>query len=82
MVLSQCLIGFSLPFRRNLLDEYPEDPDYTPLMEDRPGGFNWGAAGAPQVNNNAGGTGAPERGAGAAADADLPNNVNNNNNNQ
>ena len=53
-------------------------------MEDRPGGFNWGAAGAPQVNNNAGGTGAglaaaPERGAGDAAAADLPNNVNNNN---
>lgn len=43
--------------RKNLLDEYPEDPDYTPLEEDRPGGFNWGAAGgvaafAQNLNNN------------------------------
>lgn len=25
-----------------LFDAHPHDPDYTPLPEDRPGGFNWG----------------------------------------
>lgn len=29
-------------FRRKLFDEAPEDSNYTPLPEDRPGGFNWG----------------------------------------
>lgn len=28
--------------RRTLFDAYPDDPDYTPPPEDRPGGFNWG----------------------------------------
>ncbi|KAG5314902.1 DERL2 protein, partial [Pseudoatta argentina] len=27
---------------KNLFDAYPEDPDYMPPPEDRPGGFNWG----------------------------------------
>lgn len=39
-------------FRKNLLDEYPEDPDYTPLDEDRPGGFNWGGANNNFLNND------------------------------
>ncbi|CAH0390825.1 unnamed protein product [Bemisia tabaci] len=29
-------------FLKNLLDGNPDDPDYVPSMEDRPGGFNWG----------------------------------------
>jgi hypothetical protein len=29
-------------FRKALFDAHPQDPDYTPLPEDRPGGFNWG----------------------------------------
>lgn len=32
---------FSLS-RRKLFDEAPEDNNYAPLPEDRPGGFNWG----------------------------------------
>lgn len=28
--------------RRRLFDEGPEDSNYAPLPEDRPGGFNWG----------------------------------------
>lgn len=43
-----CLI-----FRRKLFDEAPEDNNYTPLPEDRPGGFNWGEEQA--QNNNAAG---------------------------
>ncbi|CAD1472374.1 unnamed protein product, partial [Heterotrigona itama] len=27
---------------KTLFDAHPEDPDYTPPPEDRPGGFNWG----------------------------------------
>ncbi|KYM84348.1 Derlin-2 [Atta colombica] len=27
---------------KTLFDAYPEDPDYMPPPEDRPGGFNWG----------------------------------------
>ncbi|XP_048509985.1 derlin-2 isoform X2 [Athalia rosae] len=27
---------------KSLFDAHPEDPNYTPLPEDRPGGFNWG----------------------------------------
>ncbi|KDR23092.1 derlin-2 isoform X2 [Zootermopsis nevadensis] len=27
---------------KSLFDAHPQDPDYTPLPEDRPGGFNWG----------------------------------------
>lgn len=29
-------------YRKTLFDAHPEDPDYTPPPEDRPGGFNWG----------------------------------------
>ncbi|PSN40624.1 Derlin-2 [Blattella germanica] len=29
-------------FRKALFDAHPHDPDYTPLPEDRPGGFDWG----------------------------------------
>uniref|UniRef100_A0A224XIT1 Derlin n=1 Tax=Panstrongylus lignarius TaxID=156445 RepID=A0A224XIT1_9HEMI len=29
-------------FLKALLDPVPEDPDYTALPEERPGGFNWG----------------------------------------
>lgn len=28
--------------RKTLFDAHTEDPNYTPLPEDRPGGFNWG----------------------------------------
>lgn len=27
---------------KTLFDAHPEDPDYMPPPEDRPGGFNWG----------------------------------------
>lgn len=29
-------------YRKRLFDEAPEDSNYAPLPEDRPGGFNWG----------------------------------------
>lgn len=29
-------------FSKTLFDAHPEDPDYMPPPEDRPGGFNWG----------------------------------------
>lgn len=29
-------------FRKNLFDSQPEDADYVPLPEERPGGFEWG----------------------------------------
>lgn len=29
-------------FRRAIFDELPEDSDYIPAPEDRPGGFEWG----------------------------------------
>lgn len=35
-------IGNTVFFRKSLFDAHPQDPDYTPLPEDRPGGFNWG----------------------------------------
>lgn len=38
-----------LNFRRKLFDEAPEDTNYEPLQEDRPGGFNWGEE---QAQNN------------------------------
>ena len=28
--------------RKTIFDRAPVDPDYVPLPEDRPGGFNWG----------------------------------------
>ena len=31
-------------FLKVLCDPAPEDPGYVPLPEDRPGGFDWGAA--------------------------------------
>ena len=30
---------------QTLFDGEPEDPNYNPLPEERPGGFDWGAAG-------------------------------------
>lgn len=36
------LISFFTYFRRRLFNEIPDESDYTPLPEDRPGGFNWG----------------------------------------
>lgn len=33
---------FIFIFSKKLFDEHPEDPDYAPLPEDRPGGFAWG----------------------------------------
>ena len=30
--------------RKTLFDNRPSDPDYVPLPEDRPGGFDWGDA--------------------------------------
>lgn len=32
----------SYVFRRTIFDANPDDPDYTPLPEERPGGFEWG----------------------------------------
>lgn len=29
-------------FRKSLFDAHVEDPDYHPLPEERPGGFEWG----------------------------------------
>jgi len=31
--------------RKRLFDSPPEDPNYQPLPEERPGGFNWGEGG-------------------------------------
>ncbi|XP_075220931.1 derlin 2 isoform X1 [Lycorma delicatula] len=31
-------------FMKSLFDAQPEEPEYTPLPEERPGGFNWGGA--------------------------------------
>jgi hypothetical protein len=36
------ILSFQLCFRKSLFDERPQDPDYTPLPEDRAGGFDWG----------------------------------------
>lgn len=33
---------FMLFCRTYLFEGAPEDPNYNPLPEDRPGGFNWG----------------------------------------
>lgn len=38
-------------FRKTLFDPHVEDPDYNPLPEDRPGGFEWGAADNRPQNN-------------------------------
>lgn len=29
-------------FRKTLFDTHPDDADYVPLPEERPGGFEWG----------------------------------------
>jgi len=39
---------------RTLFDGEPEDPNYNPLPEERPGGFDWGAAGENAEANNLG----------------------------
>jgi hypothetical protein len=39
-----CFNQYIAFFRKVLLDPHPEDLDYAPLPEERPGGFNWGAA--------------------------------------
>lgn len=33
---------FQCLYRRTLFDPAPEDADYVPLPEERPGGFEWG----------------------------------------
>ena len=46
-----------------LFDAAPEDPNYNPLPEERPGGFDWGAGGARENGDiDANGQG-PEEGA-------------------
>lgn len=35
-------IFLNIFFRKTIFDGAPIDPDYVPLPEDRPGGFNWG----------------------------------------
>ncbi len=39
---------FLLATRKALFDPVEEDPNYNPLPEDRPGGFDWGAPRPPQ----------------------------------
>ena len=39
---------------QTLFDGEPEDPNYNPLPEERPGGFDWGAAGENAGANNIG----------------------------
>ena len=39
---------------QTLFDGEPEDPNYNPLPEERPGGFDWGAAGENAEANNLG----------------------------
>lgn len=52
-LLSSILFLIVWFYRRKLFDESPElDTNYTPLPEDRPGGFNWGEEQA--QNNQAG----------------------------
>lgn len=35
-----CVVNY---YRKTLFDPPPEDADYVPLPEERPGGFDWGA---------------------------------------
>lgn len=37
---------------KTLLDGRPEDSDYNPLPEERPGGFNWGEADAAEPRDH------------------------------
>ena len=39
-------------FLSAIFDPVTEDPDYAPLPEDRPGGFDWGNAEGRQQNDN------------------------------
>lgn len=39
-------------YRKALFDSRSLDPDYNPLPEDRPGGFNWGEADDQRPNEN------------------------------
>jgi Derlin-2/3 len=41
-----------LSFRKTIFDGPVEDPNYHPLPEDRPGGFNWGEGEQVGVDNN------------------------------
>uniref|UniRef100_U5EW22 Derlin n=1 Tax=Corethrella appendiculata TaxID=1370023 RepID=U5EW22_9DIPT len=43
-----CKILKTPQFLKNIFDDPIEDPDYTALPEDRPGGFNWGGGGGQQ----------------------------------
>lgn len=42
-------ISFLFPPRKLLFDTHTEDPLYNPAPDERPGGFDWGGAGAPGV---------------------------------
>jgi hypothetical protein len=42
MIKCKNILMLQYCFRKTLFDADPQDPDYTPLPEDRPGGFNWG----------------------------------------
>lgn len=57
---SPCIKLYVIIYRRRLFNEHHEnDPNYMPLPEDRPGGFNWGegaqapAAAAPAAGGDA-----------------------------
>lgn len=41
-ILSSFFFFFWIDYRKTIFDAPPEDPNYQPLPEDRPGGFNWG----------------------------------------
>ena len=43
---------FTITSRKTLFDSRPADIDYTPLPEDRPGGFNWGEVDAQAPDDN------------------------------
>ena len=38
--------------RKWLFDVPPEDPNYNPLPEERPGGYNWGEGAPAQAEDN------------------------------
>lgn len=42
-------VSFFFPPRKLLFDTHTEDPLYNPAPDERPGGFDWGGAGAPRV---------------------------------
>ena len=53
-VVQSChVVSFSILFYQVIFDAEPEDPNYNPLPEERPGGFEWGAGGEnARANNN------------------------------